>query len=345
MVSKIIFLGTGGDSFVIGKQIRNAGGIILKVDDLQFHIDPGPGALINAVHNHISIRENTAVFVSSSNINQCNDVNVIIDAMTYGGMDKRGVLVANKTIVNGTETIKPFLTEAHKNYLERIIVLNEGQKLAIEDVEIDAISTNNTSDPNTIGFKFYTPDFVMGYTSTTAYSKELVKAYHGCDILIINVQNPGEEKGENSLNTEEARKLVTKINPKLAILTYFGIRMIKADPLYEAREIQKTTGIQVLAAKDGMVIIPSSYSAKSSQKRLNLFKVKEEIVKDNIKSKEIKVEANVEEKKSEEEKPIEITEVEEEKKEEFDAGQEGIVNEESYEHKEEQTHLDLNQEF
>jgi ribonuclease BN (tRNA processing enzyme) len=340
MVSKIIFLGTGGDSFVIGKQIRSAGGIILKVDDLQFHIDPGPGALVNAVQNHINLRENTAVFVSSNNINQCNDINAIIDAMTYGGMDKKGVLVANRTVINGTETIKPYLTDFHKTYLERVIILEPGQKLAIEDVEVDAVFTNNNYDPYTIGFKFYTPDFVLGYTSTTAYSKELIKTYHGCDILILNVQNPGEEKAENSLNTAEAKKLIQKINPKLAILTNFGIRMIKSDPLYEAREIQKATGIQVLSAKDGMIISPSSYSAKSSQKRLNLFKVKEEIVKDNIKNREKKgikvIEVNEEENEpsSAEENPI-ITEIEE------DPEIQEPIDKKSNEHKEEQTHLDL----
>jgi len=339
MVSKIIFLGTGGDSFVIGKQIRSAGGIVLKVNDLQFHIDPGPGALINSIQNRINVRENTAIFISNSNINQCNDVNAIIDAMTYSGIDKRGVLVANATLVNGNEKIRPFLTETHKGYLERIIILNAGQKLAIEDVEVDAVVTNNTSDPNTIGFKFYTPDFVLGYTSITAYSKELIQAYHGCDVLILNTQNPGEEKSENSLNTAEAKKLIIKINPKLAILTGFGIRMIKADPLYEAREIQKTTGIQVLAAKDGMVISPSSYSAKSSQKRLNLFKVKEEIVEDNIKSRKIEIKTNLEQNRNQEERPITVAEIEEDESDE-----EGIVSE-SDEHKEEQTHLNLDQDF
>ncbi len=330
MASKIIFLGTGGDSFVIGKQIRAAGGIILQVDDLQFHIDPGPGALINAAQHNISLRENTAVFVSSAHINQCNDVNAVIDAMTYGGMDKRGVLVANKTVVNGSETIQPYLTESHRGYLERIIVLDEGQKLAIEDIEIDAIATNNVFDPQTIGFKFYTPDIVLGYTSTTAYSKELIKAYHGCDVLILNVVNPGEEKAEGHLNTEEAKKIIMKINPKLAILNNFGIRMIKADPLYEAREIQKATGIQVLAAKDGMIVSPSSYSAKSSQKRLNLFKVKEEIVRDNLKKREIKVETKVEEKNEEEREEV-VQEPEHVSE----------ISEELQEHKEEQKHLNL----
>ena len=48
MQAKIIFLGTGGDSIVVGKQLRASGGIILQIDDNQFHIDPGPGALVRA---------------------------------------------------------------------------------------------------------------------------------------------------------------------------------------------------------------------------------------------------------------------------------------------------------
>ena len=44
----IIFLGTGGDEFVVGKQLRGSGGIVVQVEGYQFHIDPGPGALIKA---------------------------------------------------------------------------------------------------------------------------------------------------------------------------------------------------------------------------------------------------------------------------------------------------------
>ncbi len=46
MQDQIIFLGTGGDPVVVGKQIRSSGGIVLKLDGLQFHLDPGPGALV-----------------------------------------------------------------------------------------------------------------------------------------------------------------------------------------------------------------------------------------------------------------------------------------------------------
>ena len=48
--------------------------------------------------------------------------------------------------------------------------------------------------------------------------------------------------------------------------------MIRADPLYEIREIQKQTKVQTLAAKDGMFINPISYSASEGQKTLQGFK-------------------------------------------------------------------------
>ena len=48
MENAVLFLGTGGDSFVIGKQMRHSGGFVIQQDDLQFQIDPGPGALVRA---------------------------------------------------------------------------------------------------------------------------------------------------------------------------------------------------------------------------------------------------------------------------------------------------------
>jgi ribonuclease BN (tRNA processing enzyme) len=271
MDNRIVFLGTAGDSYVAGRQMRASGGIIVQVGELQFHIDPGPGALLKAIENNINLRGNTAVLVSNSSLLHCNDVNAVIDAMTYGGTDKTGVLVANKTVVNGAEGISPYLTELHKSFVERIIVMEQGQKLGIEGVEVHALPALS-KDPNALGFKILAPDFTLVYSSDTKYSKDLAKEYKGADILILNVPHPGEEKAEGQLNSEAAARLIKAVNPKLAAITHFGISMVKGDPLYEGREIQKETGIQVLVAKDGMGLVPGSYAAKSDQKRLSGFK-------------------------------------------------------------------------
>ena len=99
----------------------------MQVNDDQYHIDPGPGALVMAKEAGVNLRANTALFVTHNHINHCNDINAVIDSMTYGGFDKKGVLVANKTVVNGSLHYAPFLHTYYRDCLERFVVLEEGQ--------------------------------------------------------------------------------------------------------------------------------------------------------------------------------------------------------------------------
>ena len=46
---------------------------------------------------------------------------------------------------------------------------------------------------------------------------------------------------------------------------------MKADPIQIAREIRRETKIQTIAAKDGAVITPTSYSAGLRHRTLNLY--------------------------------------------------------------------------
>ncbi|MFW6450552.1 MAG: MBL fold metallo-hydrolase, partial [Nanoarchaeota archaeon] len=66
-------------------------------------------------------------------------------------------------------------------------------------------------------------------------------------------------------------QILPKIKPKLAVITGFGIKMHHCDVLNEARKIQKETGIQTIAASDGMSINPVSYSVNLRQRTLQQF--------------------------------------------------------------------------
>ena len=257
----------------------------MQVDDDQFHIDPGPGSLIMAKEAGINLRANTAIFVTHNHLNHCNDINAVIDAMTYGGFDKKGVLVANDTVINGIEDQKPYLQKFYRDCLERFIVLEQGRKVGINDVEVQAIRAKH-SEPNAIGYRFITPNYTLTYTGDTTYSVENLSEYENSDVLILNVPCLKKDESGDNLCKEDAVNIIKKVNPRLTIITHFGINFLKADPLYEVRDIQKTTNCQVIAAKDGMVINPVSYSVEEGQKSLFKYAKKEGIRLQEFRSRE-----------------------------------------------------------
>ncbi|MGM5484578.1 MAG: MBL fold metallo-hydrolase [Nanobdellota archaeon] len=258
-MSRITFLGTGGDSFTIGKQTLNSGGIVIETEKMQFHLDPGPASLLMAKYYDINLRNNVGVLISGEDINLCNDVNAVIDAMTHRGLDRKGVLLANR------KAYENYVTDKHKTYTERSIALDSGQRVGLNDIEIKTLPT--TSD--NIGYKIISSGFTISYSSDTGYKEELIKHYADSDILILNVFSPEKEKGR--LSTDDAIKIASKVKPKVVIITGFGIRMIKSDPLHEARRIQKESGVQTITAKTGMSIDPISYNVKVKQKKLRQF--------------------------------------------------------------------------
>jgi hypothetical protein len=54
------------------------------------------------------------------------------------------------------------------------------------------------------------------------------------------------------MTSEDAVKIVDEVNPEMAVLTHFGMKMIFKGPAGEAKFIQQKTGVPTIAAKDGM---------------------------------------------------------------------------------------------
>lgn len=269
MEPRIVFLGTGGDSVVVGKQLRASGGMILQDGQLQLHIDPGPGSLAQLKATHINVRETSCILVSHPHTNHANDVRALIEAMTLGGLDKRGVLVCSESCLQPPEKTLPIASEFHLSCLEKVAVLKPGQVLGVGDIEIQAAPTLHSVAG--IGFLISTENFTMGYTSDTSFSEQHGRIFEGVDFLVLNVIAPFGFSADHHLNSESAVAIIKRASPKVAIITHFGIKMLEQNTIYQAREIHRRTGVSVLAAEDGMVVSPRSYSIRRSQKRLSSF--------------------------------------------------------------------------
>jgi phosphoribosyl 1,2-cyclic phosphodiesterase len=56
------------------------------------------------------------------------------------------------------------------------------------------------------------------------------------------------------LSIDDVREILTRLHPKKAILTHFGMTMLKAKPWVVANELSDELGMDVIAASDGMTI-------------------------------------------------------------------------------------------
>lgn len=262
--TQIIFLGSGGGRKITASQARATGGFVIQVGKEQIHIDPGVGSVVRAVQFGIDTRNATIILVSHFHIDHSNDVNALIDAITFGGKEKKGIL-----ITSGFGE-KENLSNFHKNAVKDHVVLKPKEKSEIGNVIVKATETKGHGD-YTIGYKVFTPNFVLGYTSDTSFFPRLIDEFNGCDILVVNTIKPKGQKLEGHMNSDDAAKLIKGVKPKLAILQHFGRSMLEANPVYEARNVQKQSGVQIIAAQDGLVVDASSYSVSLKQKTINLY--------------------------------------------------------------------------
>ena len=249
---KLVFIGTGGGRVVMANQSRTAGGFVLQLPNLQIHIDPGPGALSGTAKTKIQPARTDIIISTHEHTDHANDINALIDAITLGGINNKGILVSTPAVIDGSSEDHPWLRKFQRKHLKEIFTVKEADRVKINDISI--IATKTKHDADCIGLKIEGNELSIGYTSDTIYYKELHKEYKDVAVLIINVLRPGADSWKTHMCTEDAIKLIEEVKPELAVITHFGQKMINANPMLEAREIQKRTGVRTIAADDGLEI-------------------------------------------------------------------------------------------
>lgn len=248
----ITFLGTAGGRFATILQERATGGIYIQ-DCINIHLDPGPGALLKAKEFGIDALKTDAILVSHCHPDHYNDAEILIEAMTTGGLNKKGYLIGSESVVNGVANYDCCLSNYHKSKVAKLVAMKSGDEILIGNLKILATSSFH-SDPSAIGFKFFTKNGIISYISDTSLNEEVIKQHKNARLLIISLMRPLNLRIPFHLSTEDALEIVKEIAPELAILTHFGMRIIKDIPDKDAEYIYKNSQIKTISAKDGMKV-------------------------------------------------------------------------------------------
>ncbi len=251
-MSFIKFLGTAGARFVVMKQLRASGGVWLSVGRTNLYIDPGPGALVRCLSSKPKMDPSTldGIVLTHKHLDHSGDINVMIEAMTEGGFKKRGVLFAPRDALEEDSVVLKYAM----GYVDKVEVLKEDSEYRIGDIPFST-ARKHRHRAETYGLNFETSPHTISLITDTKFFPELPGLYGG-EILVIHVvrlKPIGAEPIEH-LSIEDVRSILKKAKPRLAILTHFGMTMVRAKPWVVAAELEKELGLKVIAASDGMKI-------------------------------------------------------------------------------------------
>lgn len=244
----IVFLGTGGARIVVAKQLRATGGIWFSLNNSNFVVDPGPGSLVRMIlsKHKLDPTKLDAILLSHKHLDHSGDINTMIEAITMGGTLHRGKLFCPQDALQGDDKV---ILNYLRDFLQEIIILEQSGKYKLNSVKFTT-PVLHQHPGQVFGFLFSANGIKIAYVADTKYFPELAKAYQA-DIMIFNVIRLQPTQLEH-LALDDVKNIITAAKPKTAILTHFGMTMLKAKPWLLAEQVTQETGIKVIAAQDGM---------------------------------------------------------------------------------------------
>jgi phosphoribosyl 1,2-cyclic phosphodiesterase len=246
-VDRIIFLGTGGARVVVSRQIRASGGMWFTIGETNFIVDPGPGALVRATAKRKPKLDPTTldgIILSHRHLDHAADANVMIDAMT-SRTKKRGTLFLPRDAIAEDPVVLRYARER----IGEIVILEEGGSYRLGDVTFDTPIRHIHVETETYGMSFCTGARTVSYIADTRFFPELIDHYTG-EILIMNVSrytNPKDYEVDH-LNVADAKRIIEGVRPEVAILTHFGMTMLRAKPWEVAAALEEETGVRPVSS-------------------------------------------------------------------------------------------------
>ena len=246
------FLGTAGGRFVVATQQRYSAGTWLSLSGKNIMLDPGPGTLVRcwASRPKLDPRKLDAIILSHHHIDHCTDVNVLVEAMTGGGHQRRGALFASREALATDSPLCRYV----QAFPEQVVTLTAASQYEVGGVRFSTVAHRHGVE--TYGFTFDSGGKHLGFLVDTAYSAELASHYRGCDLLVMNVvlSDPDHRATDRHLSLWHAEQIIAQAQPARAILTHFGMGVLREKPWLLAQEISQRLGLDVQAARDGMTV-------------------------------------------------------------------------------------------
>ena len=263
-MTELTFLGTGGGRFTTISQLRQTGGLYLEDRGLRANLDPGPGALVHMHRYGLDPTQTDAILVTHAHPDHWTDAAILLEGITRGGIDRRGTLVAPRSVLRGTrdahgQPIGPVLTRFHQDMMKHCHEVKAGDALTLEGMYELQATRQVHSDPDTVGYRIKLTHGMFSYIPDGTYFDGLADLHQGSRLVVCQMTRGGSDAIPHHMCTDDVERLADQIRPRLLLLTHFGYKTLKeGDPGVWAARITERTGVPTVAARDGLRVTMDS---------------------------------------------------------------------------------------
>ncbi len=99
------------------------------------------------------------------------------------------------------------------------------------------------------GYRIEQHGKVVVYTGDTDICDDVIEAARGADLLVIECSLPDDRKAAGHLTPSEVAQVVRSASPRRVVITHIYPEL---DAQRAAESISRTTGVEVVAARDGL---------------------------------------------------------------------------------------------
>jgi phosphoribosyl 1,2-cyclic phosphodiesterase len=247
------FLGTAGARFVVSSQLRHSGGLLWTLGAATVWVDPGPGALVRALASRPKVDPSRvdALVITHRHLDHAGDATAVVEAMTRGGFGRRATLLAPRDALEA----EPVVFRYAQDFVARRAFLEEGSRHELAPGVVLDTPLAHDHGVETYGYRLTAPGLAAAHVIDTFWLDGLPEAYAGVDLLLVNTtREKGRDRRYLHLGADDAELLVREIRPKLAVLTHFGMQLVRAPPERIALGISERTGVPTVAARDGWLL-------------------------------------------------------------------------------------------
>lgn len=250
----IRFLGTAGTRFVMISQRRATGGIWFSYGGEHGVIDPGPGSLVRMCESQppLSPTDIRHIILTHRHIDHSSDANVMVEAMTLGlrGERRGRVLLTRDCLAHGDKILFKYT----RSRVEKIKFHKDGKRRRLGEIATVESVEHRHHGVDCFGVIFRCPGLpTWGLISDTMPLPSLAERYAECEMIVINTSLVEPRPPIDHMAMPDVAELLTKIRPRLVVLSHMGRMMLDLSPEEITRRLS-TEHTRVVPAEDGMSV-------------------------------------------------------------------------------------------